>query len=165
MKPAMTSLPYTAAAPSDPFAWNSIPHKRLKPPTAPQDPAKKPKLNITEKPDDVLDRVRDAVIVRIPDDVLSRMHLTREDVKLSRAERMNKMVLGFKQELAEQDLPEEIEFDKPKYGPDDTLPKGYDWASLCEGTGHKDYIVHMECSICHVSLDHCPKRKGKGTDE
>ncbi|KAL6134656.1 hypothetical protein ACLB2K_066884 [Fragaria x ananassa] len=83
---------------------------------------------------------------------------------------LNPSTAGSDQEkLAEQDLLEEIEFDKPKYRPDDTLPKGYDWASFCAGTGHKDYIVHMHYSICNVSLDHwtddCPKRKGKGTDE
>ncbi|XP_004307991.1 PREDICTED: uncharacterized protein LOC101314606 [Fragaria vesca subsp. vesca] len=162
----MTSLPYTAAQ-SDQSAWNPIPHERPKPGTA-QDPAKKPKLNILDK----FDRIPDAVIASIPDDVLASVHLTREDLKLSLKDRTNKMVKGFKQESAERkrDLPDAYEFDEPEYGPDDPLPKGYAWSSFCGDPRYKDFIVKMNCYVCGVALDHwpddCPKKsKGKGTDE
>ncbi|KAL6127579.1 hypothetical protein ACLB2K_070944 [Fragaria x ananassa] len=147
----MTSLPYTAAQ-SDPSAWNPIPG------TA-QDPAKKPKLNILEK----FDRISDAVIASIPDDVLASVHLTREDLKLSLEERTDKIVMGFKQESAERNLPDAYEFDEPEYGPDDPLPKGYAWSSFCGDPRYKDFIVKMNCYVCGVAMDHwpddCPKKR------
>ncbi|XP_004309138.1 PREDICTED: uncharacterized protein LOC101291880 [Fragaria vesca subsp. vesca] len=121
------------------------------------EPAEKPKQNIS---DDIPDSV---IFPRVSDDLLSSLHLTREDLKLSLEDRMKKIVRGFKEEMDEDDSIDEI--DEPEYSPEDTLPKGYDWASFCYGTGDKDFIVKMDCFICGVGLDHwpvdCPKKKEK----
>nr|XP_011467637.1 PREDICTED: uncharacterized protein LOC105352364 [Fragaria vesca subsp. vesca] len=141
-------------------------HKMQPDPPTVEDPAKKSKPNITdEMRQHALDHLSKSIRDKVPNDVLDRLHLTREDLLLSQDDRLAKSYKGAFQKIAEQGgHPWEMDYDEPKYGPDDNLPEGHDWASYIPGSGTKDFVVKMHCCICGVGLDHwpehCPQKKG-----